>query len=184
MPNKIYHAVQPKNFNEMLNLSDELAWQEQKFLNLREKWKMNSVNYHFHSKIGICIGRTTECKQNEITKFEEKFIKEQNFIKYYCSLWRTSFENKYSKKSSNTAYDNCWYIPHYCIYHPTKPGIKGKKQQITGPDLTDHIISVLKKFREHEVAFTKDMLAMFYQVQITECQRSILLFLVVGKHQL
>ena len=40
--NKIYHAdfnesVQPKKFDKMLNISDQLLWEDQKFLKLTEK---------------------------------------------------------------------------------------------------------------------------------------------------
>ena len=42
MLNKIYHAdftesVQPRKFEKMLNLSDELSWEDQKYLRLMEK---------------------------------------------------------------------------------------------------------------------------------------------------
>ena len=42
MLNKIYHedfaeSVQPRKFDKMLNLSDELSWEDQKFLKLMEK---------------------------------------------------------------------------------------------------------------------------------------------------
>ena len=42
MPNKIYQAdfsesVQPRKLDKMLNLSDELPWEDRKFLRLMEK---------------------------------------------------------------------------------------------------------------------------------------------------
>ena len=42
MLNKIYHAdfsesEQPRKFDKMLNLSDELSWEDQKFLKFMEK---------------------------------------------------------------------------------------------------------------------------------------------------
>ena len=42
MLNKIYHIdftepVQPRKFDKMLNLKDELSWEDQKFLSLMEK---------------------------------------------------------------------------------------------------------------------------------------------------
>ena len=74
------------------------------------------------------------------------------------------------------------YIPHHGVYHPAKPGkirvvfdrnaeclgYALNKQMITGPDLTNQIISVLKRFREEQVAFMGGIEAMLYQVQIPE----------------
>ena len=65
--NKIYHAdfiksVQPRKFDKMLNLSDELSWEDHKFLRLVEKEvkrRMAIISYHFHFKKEINIRQTT-----------------------------------------------------------------------------------------------------------------------------
>ena len=51
MLNKIYHAdfsesVQPRKFNKMLNISDELLWEDQTFLKLMEK-EMKKEDVHY-----------------------------------------------------------------------------------------------------------------------------------------
>ena len=71
MLNKIYHAdfsesVQPRKFDKLLSLSDELSWEDQKFLRLREKEvtrRMVVINYHFHFTKEINIDQTTGYKQ-------------------------------------------------------------------------------------------------------------------------
>jgi hypothetical protein len=67
------------------------------------------------------------------------------------------------------------YIPHHGVYHPHKPGkvrvvfdcsckYKGKSLNdylLTGPDLSNHLLGVLMRFREEPVAFMADIEAMF-----------------------
>ena len=45
---------------------------------------------------------------------------------------------------------------------------------LSGPDLTNQLISVLHKFRLKPVAFMVDIQAMYYQVKVPESQRSYL----------
>ena len=80
---------------------------------------------------------------------------------------------------------------HIMSYHPAKRGkirvvfdcsteylgYALSKQLIPGSDLTNQIIGVLIKFREEKFAFMGDIEAMFYHIQIPECQRSMLRFL-------
>ena len=69
--NKIYHtdsteSVQPRKFDKMLNLSERLSWEDQKFLRLMEKvWrrKMTTIRYHFHFEKEINIDQTKGYKQ-------------------------------------------------------------------------------------------------------------------------
>ena len=68
MVNKISHvdfteSVQPRKFDKMLNLSDELSWEYQKFLRLMDnKVRMATISYHFHFNKEINIGQATGYK--------------------------------------------------------------------------------------------------------------------------
>ena len=48
---------------------------------------------------------------------------------------------------------------------------------LSGPDLTNELVRVLIRFRVGPVAFIADIQAIFYQVKVTEKQRSFLRFL-------
>ena len=86
---------------------------------------------------------------------------------------------------------NTWFIPHHGIYHPHKPGkirvvfdcsarFKGTSLNdllMKGPDLTNSLQGVLKRFRQDHVAVMADIQEMFYQVRVPECDRSFLRFL-------
>ncbi|XP_066988224.1 uncharacterized protein [Macrobrachium rosenbergii] len=56
-------------------------------------------------------------------------------------------------------------------------GISLNDQLLQGPDLTNSLIGVLTRFREHQVAFTCDVESMFYQVKVPKHQYNHLRFL-------
>jgi hypothetical protein len=84
-----------------------------------------------------------------------------------------------------------WYLPHHPVFHPQKPGkvrvvfdcsakygnTSLNDQLLQGPDLTNSLVGVLTRFREHPVAFMSDVEAMFYQVRVRPSDRDALRFL-------
>ena len=80
-----------------------------------------------------------------------------------------------------------WYVPHQWVLKANEGKIrvvfdcssqyKGNslnQNLLSGPDLTNQLISVLHKFRLKPVAFMVDIQAMYYQVKVPESQRSYL----------
>ncbi|XP_078382421.1 uncharacterized protein LOC144665122 [Oculina patagonica] len=96
-------------------------------------------------------------------------------------------------KSSDQAQTkhNVWYIPHHGVYHPKKPNKirvvfdcaaeyeseSLNKHLLQGPDLTNNLTGVLRRFRQETVAFICDIEAMFHQVKVNEEYRDLLRFL-------
>lgn len=83
-----------------------------------------------------------------------------------------------------------WYIPHHPVIHPRKQkprivfdcaakvaGISLNDAVHTGPDLANALVGVLLRFRQHKVAVTADVEAMFHQVRVPPNQRDVLRFL-------
>ena len=84
-----------------------------------------------------------------------------------------------------------WYLPHQAVLSEKKPGklrvvfdcaakycgesLNDKCMQ--GPNLTNKLLNVLLRFREHSWAFSGDIKAMYYQVVIPEEDRDALRFL-------
>ena len=98
----------------------------------------------------------------------------------------------YERKSATTAAPGkAWYLPHYGVYHPNKPGkirvvfdlsakYKGtclNEELRSGTDLTNQIIGVLLRFREKHVGVVGDIEAMLRKVKIPDTQFSFLKFL-------
>ena len=85
----------------------------------------------------------------------------------------------------------CWYLPHFGVYHPQKPGkirvvfdsaaetegVSLNKLLLSGPDLTNSLLGVLLRFRQNPVAVTADIEQMFYSFFVNEEHRDFLRFL-------
>ena len=114
------------------------------------------------------------------------------FFADYRAFTEDMISKRYAKQSEKPApVGRSWYIPHYGVYHPNKPGkitvvfdcrteLKGRSinhQLMSSLDLTNQIVVVLLRFREEEVVFMADIEVMFYQVKIPPDQRSYLRFL-------
>ena len=83
-----------------------------------------------------------------------------------------------------------WYIPHHGVYHPRKPnkvrvvfdctasynGVALNDLLLPGPNLTNHLIGVLLRFRQESVAIMGDIESMFYQVHVPKQERNYLRF--------
>ena len=112
--------------------------------------------------------------------------------KDYLNFMKEMFQKGYAVKADNTPKEGkCWYLPHYPVYHPKKPGkvrivfdcstkFEGRclnKEVIQGPDLTNLLVGVLCRFREENIAVMADLEKMFYQVRVPEEQQDFFRFL-------
>ena len=84
-----------------------------------------------------------------------------------------------------------WFITHHGVYHPSKPGkirvvfdcsteyngVSINKKLMSGPDITNQIISILVKFRNDFVVIMANIKVMFYQVFVGDQHRNLLSFL-------
>ncbi|XP_052405908.1 uncharacterized protein LOC127951863 [Carassius gibelio] len=90
------------------------------------------------------------------------------------------------KETSTT--DESWYIPHHVVSHNGKnrlvfncsfkfQGISLNDTLLPGPTLGPSLLGVLLRFREHAVAVSGDIRAMFHQVRLLPEDRSLLRFI-------
>ncbi|XP_072171548.1 uncharacterized protein [Diadema setosum] len=99
--------------------------------------------------------------------------------------------NEETRGTSPSKDDHKWYLPHHPVMSPQKPGkvrivfdCAAKHQEVSlndivsqGPDLTNNLLGVLLRFRQHPVALMADIEAMFYQVKVPAGQQDALRFL-------
>ena len=93
---------------------------------------------------------------------KQRFIKDNKFFQDYLSFMDNLLRSGYAKRSDASLAGKIWYFPHHGVYHPSKPGkicvvfdsnteFQGttiNKELLSGPDLTNHIIGVLTRFRQ------------------------------------
>ena len=83
-----------------------------------------------------------------------------------------------------------WYLPHHAVVNPRKKKVRVvfdcaaryadtslNDQVLQGPDMTNSLLGVLLRFREHPVAISADVEGMFLQVKVPEDDRDSLRFL-------
>ena len=109
------------------------------------------------------------------SKAEARLIDKQ-YHEDYKKFMEDMFQKGYAEKSiQQVQQGKTWFIPHHGIYHPSKPGkiwvvfdnsaeynrVTINKELMSGPDLTNQLISILVKFRKDLVAVIADIEAIF-----------------------
>ena len=92
--------------------------------------------------------------------------------------------------------EKVWYLPHQAVVSERKPGklrivydcaskFHGQSLNdkcLQGPDLTNKLLYVLLRFRNHAYALTADIEAMYYQVMVNDADVDCLRFLWVNEN--
>ncbi|XP_068240252.1 uncharacterized protein [Palaemon carinicauda] len=119
---------------------------------------------------------------------KKKMQKDPKYHSDYVNFIDKILQNDYAERIPDSLLTaksgHVWYLPHHGVYNQRKPdkirvvfdcsakfnGISLNDQLLQGPDLTNSLVGVLTRFREHKVAFTCDVESMFYQVKVPKHQ--------------
>ena len=116
--------------------------------------------------------------EKRLQGLKKKLQKDEKFHLDYKTFMNNLFQKGYARVCpTDTESSSSWYIPHHRVYHPNKlakirvvydcssefQGRGLNKELLSGPYLTNQIVGVLSRFREHDVAFMVDIESMFYQ---------------------
>ena len=97
-------------------------------------------------------------------------------------------EKGYAERVLENEQEGKWYIPHFGVTHPNKPGkvrvvfdCAARVQGIAlndllyqGPDLTTQLLDVLLRFRLGHLSFMADIESMFYQIRVPRVSEILL----------
>ncbi|KAK3745244.1 hypothetical protein QZH41_001858 [Actinostola sp. cb2023] len=126
---------------------------------------------------------------------KKRFRRDPDLEKKYRAAMTDYLAKGYARRltdeEASTRGDVTWYLPHHPVTNPNKPGkvrvvfdaaakFGGTSLNdclLQGPTLTNDLTGVLISFRQHEIAFTADIEAMFYQVEVTPSDTDALRFL-------
>lgn len=115
---------------------------------------------------------------------EKKMDSNSEFALKYCeqitNYLKADYIKKLTKKENNDEDPHSWYLPHFGVINPNKPGkfrlvfdAAAKSNGVClndvllkGPDLLCPLVSVLLKFRQKKIAFCADIKEMFHRVKI------------------
>eukprot|EP00111_Clytia_hemisphaerica_P010539 TCONS_00030765-protein len=151
------------------------------------------IMFHYHLEINKNQSFPDNFPQalKRMDSLKRKFQSSAKFHSDYVGFMKNIIEKGYAQQvTSSYPEGQNWYIPHHGVYHPTKNKIrvvfdcsssyKGfcmNKELMQGPDLANHLIGVLMRFRQEQVAFTADIESMFFQIKIPGSQRRFHQFL-------
>ena len=107
------------------------------------------------------------------------------------SLIEAGYAEHVSSSEQEGSAGKTWYLPHHSVTNPNKPGktrivfdcsaqhagTSLNKCVLQGPDLTNKLLGVLTRFREHQIAVTSDIRAMFHMLTVPVKDRDALRFL-------
>ena len=127
-----------------------------------------------------------------LKNLKKRFSRDKQYHEDYTKFMEDMVQKGYAEKSfQQVQQGKTWFIPHHGIYHPSKPGkirvvfdcsaeyngVSINKKLMSGPGLSNQIISTLVKFIKEFVVVIADIEAMFYQVFVADQLRNLLSFL-------
>ena len=127
-----------------------------------------------------------------LKNLKKRFSRDKQHHEDYTRFMEDMIQKGYAEKlSQKVQQGKTWFISHHGVYHPSKPGkmqvvfdcsaeyngVSINKKLMSGPDLTNQIISILVKFRKDFVVIMADIESMFYQVFVADQHRNLLSFL-------
>ena len=127
--------------------------------------------------------------ETRLKYLKKKFQKDPVLFDRYSEKM-SEYIDKYAERVSEelTSSGRIRYIPHHCIMGESKfrvvfdcsarcNGESLNDKLLRGPDLTNTVVGVLIRFRQHPIAVVADIKGMFSQVMVDENDRDSLRFL-------
>lgn len=136
---------------------------------------------------------------NRLMSLRRTLIKKPEMKDHFVDFMKKVFRYEHAEPAPTLKKDQeCWYLPHFGIYHPQKPGkirvvfdssaqhnnISLNDVLLRGPDLKNSLLGVLICFRTEPVAVMSDIQQMFHSFLVREDHRDYLRFLWFRDHQL
>ncbi|XP_066913979.1 uncharacterized protein [Clytia hemisphaerica] len=146
-------------------------------------------------KKDVTLSNNRTVAEKRFHQLQNKLRREPNLRKLYDQSMTKYLEIGYARKMTSeeaaTAHPRTWYLPHYGVFNPNKPGkirlvfdaaakFQGTSLNdalYTGPDLLNNMLGVLMRFRTHHFAFSADIEGMFNQVKVNQEDTQSLRFL-------
>ena len=132
----------------------------------------------------------------QLKSLERRLQKDEALKKRYQETIDTDVNAGYVRKVDQAELNETkdklqWYLPHHPVINPHKPekvrrvcnaaakyqGVALNDKLLPGPDLLQSLIGIIFRFREHQIALSADIEAMFLQVAVPKDDSRCLRFL-------
>ena len=139
-----------------------------------------------------CLPNNRFMAEKRLQSLKRRLSRDQELLEGYTRQMDSYLKQGHAAVGAVLAEEHStWYLPHHPVIHPAKPGkvrivydgaathrgISINNRLLSGPDLTNDLVGVLIRFRQHHVALCADIEAMFMQIAVTPRDRSALHFL-------
>lgn len=188
------------DFSERGPAAEALSKEERKFLTIVGEGIRHCEDGHYEMPLPLRVPNPNLPNNREIAvrrlnQLKKRFVADSKYKEDYTTFMETvikkGFAEKVPRRKCRVNEQEVWYIPHHGVYHPKKPdkirvvfdcsaefqSHSLNKHLLQGPDLTNHLVGVLFRFRQEPVALMCDIESMFYQVRVSEEFRDLLRFL-------
>ncbi|XP_061192133.1 uncharacterized protein LOC133200331 [Saccostrea echinata] len=133
-----------------------------------------------------------EAAERRARSFDASLKHNEQKREHVIDFMQKLFVNNHTEKAPDLDEGNeCWYLPLLGVYHPKKPDsirmdfdssakfcdVSLNDVLLKGPDLSNSLLGILKRFRKEAVAVTMDVEQMFYNFKVSPEQRDFLRFL-------
>ena len=126
-----------------------------------------------------------------LSQLHRRLSSNEELHQLYNAAMQKYIDAGHAEPAENTSSVRHWYLPHQPVVHPMKPGkvrvvfdaaarfgkVSLNDQLLKGPDLANSLVGVLIRFRQHKVAISADIEAMFCQVRVAPEDRDAFRFL-------
>ena len=182
---------------------EDILFEDKRFLKLMNE-KSRKVGEHFEIPLplknrSVKLLNNRKMAEKTLHCLNSRFIENPEFFADYKGFIEDLLIKGYAKKSTEKPPDvRTWHIPHHWVYHPNKPkkkrvvfdcsadfkGTSLNKNPMSGPDLANQIVGLIRTFCDEPVVIMGDKESMFHQVLVSEYDRSLLRFLWSANHDI
>ena len=132
----------------------------------------------------------------QLKSLERRLQKDDTLRQRYQETIDTDVKAGYVRKVDQTELNETrdelqWYLPHHPVINPHKPekvrrvcnaaaqyqGVALNDKLLSGPDLLQSLVGIIFRFREHQIALSADIEAMFLQIGVPSADSRCLRFL-------
>ena len=146
------------------------------------------VNGHYQFPLPLRNPALIMPTNRTMIKKRANYLKKKDYKKFMNDI----LQKRYGRVALEVqTYNKTWYIFPHGIHHPSKPGkipflvdciaefncMSINKELLSSSGLNNQLVGVLMRFRQEQVAVIGDIESMFYQVWVSEEQRSLVRFL-------
>lgn len=186
-----------EDLSDLYSNKKSMSQEDKKFMEIVNKECVKDEKGHYELPLPfrdneVKLQNNRPCAIIRANSLKYKMLKDDNYYNQYKEYMDTMLKENYAeivpKHEINN--DKVWYIPHFGVYHPKKPGklrivfdCSAKYENeclndklIQGPDLTNNLFDVLLRFRFGKYAYVADVQHMFLRVRVAPKDRDYLRF--------